>query len=151
MDSSKNVTLHWRHNERDGVSNHQQLDCFFNRLFRRRSKKTSKLRVTDVCAGWTLTMFPFDDVIMVSSSSWQQELITQTYSQFKYDFFTEHHLVSITEFVYRNAITKFHCRFRWTFFCPVWLHHITRLLFTSYCCSEMDLPFSSAPGMVISA
>ena len=38
--------LEWRHNERDGVSNHQLLDCLLNRLFRRRSKKTSKLRVT---------------------------------------------------------------------------------------------------------
>ena len=27
------------------------LDCLFNRLFRRRSKKTSKLRVTGLCVG----------------------------------------------------------------------------------------------------
>ena len=40
------ITLRWRHNERDGVSNHQRLDYFLNRLFRGRSKKTSKLRVT---------------------------------------------------------------------------------------------------------
>ena len=45
------VTLRWRHNERDGVSNHQPNDCLFSRLFRRRSKKTSKLRVTGLCAG----------------------------------------------------------------------------------------------------
>ena len=43
--------LQWRHNGRDGVSNHQPHECSFNRLFRRRSKKTSKLRVTDLCAG----------------------------------------------------------------------------------------------------
>ena len=41
--------LEWRHNERDGVSNHRRLDCLLNRLFRRRSKKTSKLRVTGLC------------------------------------------------------------------------------------------------------
>ena len=38
-----------------------------NRLFRRRSKKTSKLPVTGLCeAKWPVTrkMFPFDDVIM---------------------------------------------------------------------------------------
>ena len=29
----------WRHNEYDGVSNHQPNDCLLNRLFRRRSKK----------------------------------------------------------------------------------------------------------------
>ena len=39
--------LQWRHNERDGVSNHQSLDCLHNRLFR--SKKTPKLCVTGLC------------------------------------------------------------------------------------------------------
>ena len=44
-------TLRWRHNERDGVWNHAPNDCLLNRLFRPRSKKTSKLRVTGLCAG----------------------------------------------------------------------------------------------------
>ena len=39
-------TLQWRHNGRDNVSKQQSYDCLRNRLFRRRSKKTSKLRVT---------------------------------------------------------------------------------------------------------
>ena len=43
-------SLQWRHNEPDGVSNHQPPDCLLNRLFRHRWKKTSKLRVTGVCA-----------------------------------------------------------------------------------------------------
>ena len=43
--------LQWRHNGCDSVSNHQPHDCLLNRLFRRRSKKTSKLRVTGLCAG----------------------------------------------------------------------------------------------------
>ena len=43
--------LRWRHNERNGVSNHQPHDCLLNFLFRRRSKKTSKLRATGLCAG----------------------------------------------------------------------------------------------------
>ena len=43
--------LQWRHNDHDGVSNHQPDGCLLNRLFRRRSKKTSKLRVTGLCAG----------------------------------------------------------------------------------------------------
>ena len=46
-----NMTLRWRHNERDGVSNHQPHDCLLNRLFGSRSKKTSKLRVTGLCVG----------------------------------------------------------------------------------------------------
>ena len=45
------VSLQWRHNGRDGVSDHQPHDCLLRRLFRRRSKKTLKLRVTDLCAG----------------------------------------------------------------------------------------------------
>ena len=44
-------TLLWRHNGRDSVSNHQPHDCLHNRLFRRRSKQTSKFRVTGLCAG----------------------------------------------------------------------------------------------------
>ena len=43
--------MRWRQNGRDSVSNHQPYDCLLNRLFRRRSKKTSKLRVTGLCAG----------------------------------------------------------------------------------------------------
>ena len=44
-------TLQWRQNERDVVPNHQPYDCLLNRLFRPRSKKTSKLRVTGLCEG----------------------------------------------------------------------------------------------------
>ena len=47
----KHNTLQWRHNGRDSVSNHQPHDCLLNRLFRRISKETSKLRVTCLCAG----------------------------------------------------------------------------------------------------
>ena len=48
--------LQWRHNERDRVSNDRHLDCFLNHLLRRRSKKTSKLRVTGLCEGnWPIT------------------------------------------------------------------------------------------------
>ena len=45
------IPSQWRHNGRDSVSNHQPHDCLLNRLFRRRSKKTSKLRVTGLCEG----------------------------------------------------------------------------------------------------
>ena len=72
------VSLHWRHYDHDGVANHQPHGCLLNRLFRRRSKKTSKRRVTGLCVGnspgavnsprkgpVTRKMFPFDDVIMI--------------------------------------------------------------------------------------
>ena len=44
-------SLRWCHDEHDGVSNHQPHDCFLNRLFKHRSKKTSKPRVTCLCEG----------------------------------------------------------------------------------------------------
>ena len=70
--------LQRRYNGCYSVSNHQPHDCFLNRLFRRRSKKTSQLRATGfVVHGiqrgpvnsphkWPVTrkMFPFDDLIM---------------------------------------------------------------------------------------
>ena len=68
------LSLHWRHNDHDSVWNHQPHGCFLNRLFRRRSKKTSKLRVTGLCVGnspvpqkgpISRKMYPLDDVIMV--------------------------------------------------------------------------------------
>ena len=71
--------LPWRHNGCDGVSNHQPHEYLLNRLFRHRSKKKPKLRVTGLCEGnspWPVNsphkgpvmrkMFPFDDVIMVN-------------------------------------------------------------------------------------
>ena len=60
------------------ASQFTSLTVVYNRLFRRKSKKTSKLRVTGLCVGnspgsvdsphngpFTRKMFPFDDVIMV--------------------------------------------------------------------------------------
>ena len=45
------VPLQWRHDERNGVSNHQPRDCLLNRLFRRRTRNIFKLRVTGLCDG----------------------------------------------------------------------------------------------------
>ena len=74
------VSLQWRHNERDGVSNLKPHECLLSRLFGRWSKKTSKLRVTGlfvrVIHRWSVNsphkrpvprkMFPFNDVIMLA-------------------------------------------------------------------------------------
>ena len=75
--NTRNIPLQWHKNGRDGVSKHQLHDCLLSRLFRRRSKNISKLRVTGLCVGnspmtdefphkgpVTRKMFPFDDVIM---------------------------------------------------------------------------------------
>ena len=79
-------SLRWRHNERDIVSNHQPHGCLLNGLLRRRSKKTSKLRVTGLCVGnspgpvnsphkgsVTRKMFPFGDVIMMNRHAWWKQ------------------------------------------------------------------------------
>ena len=77
-------SLRWRHNERDGVSNHQHHDCLLNLLFRHRSKKTSKLRVIGLCEGNSLLIsvnslhkgpvtrkkIPFDDVNHVLAATY---------------------------------------------------------------------------------
>ena len=47
----KHNSLPWRHNGHDGASSHQPNECLLNRSSRRRSKKTSKLRVTGLCVG----------------------------------------------------------------------------------------------------
>ena len=72
------LSLRWRHNGCDSVSNHQPHDCLL--LFRRRSKKdqssASLAFVWGIHRGlvnsphkWPVTrkMFPFDDVIMIGS------------------------------------------------------------------------------------
>ena len=56
-------SLQWRHNERDGVSNHQFLDCLLYRLFRQRSEKTSKLRIIGLCEGNSLVTGEFPSYI----------------------------------------------------------------------------------------
>ena len=71
------LSLQWRHNDHNGVSNHQPHGCLLKRLFRRRSKKISKIRVAGLYVETspgpvnsphkgpvTRKMFPFDDVIM---------------------------------------------------------------------------------------
>ena len=76
LNSSRGVpipSLQWHYNEGDSVSNHRRLDCLLNRSFRRRSKTTSKVRVTGLCGAnspekgpATPKMFPFIDFIMLS-------------------------------------------------------------------------------------
>ena len=87
--------LKWRHNDHDGVSNHQPHGCLLNRLFTRRSKKTSKLRVTGLCVGNSpapvnsphngpvMRFFLVDDFIMLLKTeiyNWEEfQLLLQAY------------------------------------------------------------------------
>ena len=77
------MSSQWRHNERNGVSNHQPHDYHYHSTVylgadEKKTPKTPKLRVIDLCVGthrwpvnsphkWPVArkMLPFDDVIMV--------------------------------------------------------------------------------------
>ena len=103
----RHYPLQWRHNERDGVSNHQPHDCLLNRLFRRKSKKASKLRVTGICAGTSpvTDYFPAltasnaeksfhlmtsscqpTNTLHISNRTWTTELCTGVYFQHNVKF-----------------------------------------------------------------
>ena len=79
------ITLQCRHKERNGVSNHQPQDYLFNRLFRRRSKKTSKLRVTGLCEGnWPVSgEFPAQMTSKAENASicWRHHEIAKVYNK----------------------------------------------------------------------
>ena len=78
------ITLLWCHNGLDGVSNRRPHDCLLSRLFGRRSKKTSKLRVTCLCAGISpgTGEFPAQRASNVEnvSISWRHHATTQDLS-----------------------------------------------------------------------
>ena len=78
-------SLRWRHNERDGVSNHRRLECWHSRLFRRSSNIKAGLfgGNPQVTGGFpsqrarTRKTFPFDDVIMLSMYGISNRICTQ--------------------------------------------------------------------------
>ena len=53
------VSLLYRYDKPDGVSNHQPYECLLNRSSRRRSKKTPKPRVIGLCEGNSLVTSEF--------------------------------------------------------------------------------------------
>ena len=65
--------LQWRHNERNGVSNHRRLDCLRKRLDQRKHQHSASLACVGGIHRWpvdsspkglvTRKMFPFDDVV----------------------------------------------------------------------------------------
>ena len=60
------ASVQWRHNERDGVSNHQRLACLLNRLFTGFVRGIHR-RPMDSPHKWPVTrkMISFDDVIVM--------------------------------------------------------------------------------------
>ena len=66
--------LQRRHNGRDSISNHQPYDCLLIRLFRRRSRKTSKLLAPGLCARNSPVK-----CFHLMTSSWVQVIISPHY------------------------------------------------------------------------
>ena len=71
------VSLQWRHNECDGISNH----CLLNRWFRHRSKKTSKLCVTGLCTGNSPVTGEFPAQMASNAENWWRHHISLTKGQ----------------------------------------------------------------------
>ena len=99
------ISLQWRNNELDGVSNHRRFDCLLNRLFRRRPIRTLKLCVTGLCEGNPSVKLnqriPFTKVqwrgkcfhLMTSSCKWKNGQITLDALHIL-DFTTEKHMAA---------------------------------------------------------
>ena len=133
--------LHWRHNDHDGVPNHQTHGCLLNRLFRRRSNKTSKLRVTGLCVGnspvpvnspqkgpVTWKMFPFDDVIIMVSA------ILRIFIRVTYGLFLSK--VWLKKTIDWSFV--FTCSVSW---CVYWNIHLFLFLFQSTCTHSTWIPW----------
>ena len=83
-----------RPNGRGGVSNHQPHHCLLNRLFRHRSKKTSKLRVAGLCAGNS----PVTDEFLAQMASNAE----------KFSIWWRHHVSSGNKPLLEPMLTKFY-------------------------------------------
>ena len=118
------ASLHWCHNDHDGVSNHQPHHCLLNRLFRRISKKTSKLRVTGLCVGnspgpvnsphkgpVTRKIFPFDDVIMIC-----EILIITDITHWGRDKMAAISQTTLSSAFSWEKMSEFRLKFHWTLF-----------------------------------
>ena len=84
--------LQWHHIERNGISNHQRLNCLVNRLFRSRAKKILKLRVISLCEG---------NLLMTSEFPAHRASNAENVS-----IWWRHHVVQCSRDSHRRHITK---------------------------------------------
>ena len=122
------VPLHWRHNEPDSVSNHQPHDCLLNWLFRRRSKKTSKLHITGLCVGNSLGTGEFPTQMASKAENvsiwWRHHASLWHYLLYKWDV-TYVRQVWQVEDINKTELTKCLCEYLNTgdsqrFFVSIW-------------------------------
>ena len=99
------VSLQWRHNGCNGISNHQRLECLFNRLLRPRSKKRSKLHVTVLCDRNSPVPFEFPSQ---SSSNMLLSSSNRKYQPYPLSYFSVvvclrcllHHILSLIVYTF---------------------------------------------------
>ena len=137
-------TLEWRHNKSDYVSNHRRLDCLLNRLFRCKSKKTSKLRVTGLWEGNSPVTgeFPSQRASNTENVSiWlrhHDSVWIHNKEQYCWAAYMHHGLPNtaidgfIKSFVYYHILTMYAHRYLsiyWTRHNGTQLHHVARRLY----------------------
>ena len=102
--------LQWRHNEQDGASNHRHLNYLLNRLFKRRSKKTSNSASLGIHQRpvdspnkrpMSRKIFPFDDVIM-TISLFYSEIVTDDLAH--WDLYRS---INILQAIFSNWLSHF--------------------------------------------
>ena len=95
------------------MASHQPHDCLLNRLFRRISKKTSKLRVTGLCAEnspWT-GEFPAQMASNAENVSiwWRHHDLTFLDSHLNYCICMVYLLIFFIHLKFRKIINYYHC------------------------------------------
>ena len=107
------VLWQWRDNDLDGVSNHQPHDCLLNCLFRIRSKKTSKLRITGLCVRNSPVTH---SVCIWDLSSHGNHLISIILTHWGWDKITAIFQATFSHVFPWMKMYKFRLRFHWSLF-----------------------------------
>ena len=123
------LSLQWRHNGHDSISNLQPHDCLLNYLFRRRSKQISKLRVTGLCVGNSPVTGEFPAQMASNVENFLFDDFNMVYWSIKVRFLTEY-LISNFNIIISCLFVKFHI------FHADWMKHYHDVLinFLVQCC-----------------
>ena len=151
------MTLLWCHNGRDGVSNHQPRHCLLNILYKRRSNKTSKLRVTDLFAGNSPVTGEFPAQMASNAenvSIWWRQYVNAVWVStlrniFQWNFYrnssiSKSHLQRGSHFVH-DSIHHYHLCWRYDntrcmHACIIWNHPLTHWgRVTHICVSKLTI------------
>ena len=131
------IPLQWRHNERDGVSNHQPHDCLLNRVFRRRSKKTPKILFTSLWVGNSPVTGEFPT---------QKATNAENVSIWWHHHVTSNYWLNQPKSKWNQKPNTFH-EMAWHHF---WIYSISHLINTPICCALVSLQWRHNGGDSVS-